>query len=1090
MKTKVTPPDIDTVLRGLKPFQRDTVDYVFRRLFTDSDATRRFLVADEVGLGKTLVARGVVAHAINYLWEKVERVDVIYICSNSSIAHQNINRLNVTGQKDFQIASRMTLLPVTVRNLKKNKLNFISFTPGTSFNLRSNLGTMDERALLYWLLDHAWGLRGARPLNVLQGNAYTKNFRDHVQWFRQEHDIDETLADEFATSLDRHITQQQQDGHRTIRARFKDLCQRFQRIRKDRKNIPDQDAWDRNNFVGELRTLLATTCLSELQPDLIILDEFQQFRNLLDGTDEASSLARGFFEQPNVRILLLSATPYKMLTLQQEQEDDRGHYGDFIQTVRFLQNNPAQTDQFERLLDDRHQEMLQREVEQTLRRIMVRTERLAVTTNRNGMLHHVPSSNMRLEPEEVATYLQLQKLARILSQNDTMEYWKSAPYLLNFMDGYEFKVAFEEALGTSDQSVLRSTLRESQGVLLSPEDVAAYRQIDPGNARLRAMAEDVIQNGLWKTLWLPPCFPYYQLGEPFSAAPVTSFTKRLVFSAWRVVPRAISALLSYEVERRIFTTLDARPQNTPEARKRRRPLLRFARAKGRFTGMPLLTLIYPCKTLARDFCPFETLAARQASGAVPPIQPLVEEMRAKIEARLQKVGSGRVKSGAEDESWYWAAPLLLDLQSEKAATREWFDQPDLAQQWAGSDAESPEGEETTRWADHLQEARNFVQGERRRLGRAPKDLALVLAHMALAGPATVAFRSMNRICGGWSRTRTKAPRLAVRNAAAQVGWAFLHLFNLPESTALLRGMNATEPYWQRVLEYCVNGCLQATIDEYIHLLKESLGVMDKPPAEIAAEIAEEVCSALTLRTSTLGIDYIGVGERSLKTEVDGPGMRCHFALRFGDEKSEEERGIVRANQVRTAFNSPFWPFVLVTTSIGQEGLDFHPYCHAVVHWNLPANPVDLEQREGRVHRYKGHAVRKNLALKYGSSAMQSATTDPWDQLFQAGTDGSPNARTGLVPFWVFDIPNGAKIERHVPALPLSRDLDKLQRLQQSLAVYRMVFGQPRQEDLLAFLLTQFTPEKAAQLADELRVDLSPPAGCDSRIGERGMYHQP
>ncbi len=35
--------------------------------------------------------------------------------------------------------------------------------------------------------------------------------------------------------------------------------------------------------------------------------------------------------------------------------------------------------------------------------------------------------------------------------------------------------------------------------------------------------------------------------------------------------------------------------------------------------------------------------------------------------------------------------------------------------------------------------------------------------------------------------------------------------------------------------------------------------------------------------------------------------------------------------------------------------------HSIVHWNLPSNPVDLEQREGRIHRYKGHALRKNIA---------------------------------------------------------------------------------------------------------------------------------
>jgi hypothetical protein len=41
----------------LKDFQLSTVDYVFKR-YTDSiNLCNRFLIADEVGLGKTLVAR-------------------------------------------------------------------------------------------------------------------------------------------------------------------------------------------------------------------------------------------------------------------------------------------------------------------------------------------------------------------------------------------------------------------------------------------------------------------------------------------------------------------------------------------------------------------------------------------------------------------------------------------------------------------------------------------------------------------------------------------------------------------------------------------------------------------------------------------------------------------------------------------------------------------------------------------------------------------------------------------------------------------------------------------------------------------------
>lgn len=58
---------LEQVLSTLKDFQRKTVDYAFSRLFLDDDAGRRFLVADEVGLGKTLVAKGIIARTIHRL---------------------------------------------------------------------------------------------------------------------------------------------------------------------------------------------------------------------------------------------------------------------------------------------------------------------------------------------------------------------------------------------------------------------------------------------------------------------------------------------------------------------------------------------------------------------------------------------------------------------------------------------------------------------------------------------------------------------------------------------------------------------------------------------------------------------------------------------------------------------------------------------------------------------------------------------------------------------------------------------------------------------------------------------------------------
>lgn len=50
---------INEALSGLKDFQLDTVNYVMRQFFEAKK--NKILIADEVGLGKTIVSRGVVA---------------------------------------------------------------------------------------------------------------------------------------------------------------------------------------------------------------------------------------------------------------------------------------------------------------------------------------------------------------------------------------------------------------------------------------------------------------------------------------------------------------------------------------------------------------------------------------------------------------------------------------------------------------------------------------------------------------------------------------------------------------------------------------------------------------------------------------------------------------------------------------------------------------------------------------------------------------------------------------------------------------------------------------------------------------------
>ena len=74
----------------LKDFQRDTVNRIVKRF---NAGQNRLLVSDEVGLGKTLVAKGTIAKlALEKLENNNRKLKVVYICSNSSIADQNLRK--------------------------------------------------------------------------------------------------------------------------------------------------------------------------------------------------------------------------------------------------------------------------------------------------------------------------------------------------------------------------------------------------------------------------------------------------------------------------------------------------------------------------------------------------------------------------------------------------------------------------------------------------------------------------------------------------------------------------------------------------------------------------------------------------------------------------------------------------------------------------------------------------------------------------------------------------------------------------------------------------------------------------------------
>jgi hypothetical protein len=1096
-------PDLEKILGGLKDFQRRTVDYVFARMYTGHDPATRFLVADEVGLGKTLVARGVIARTVDALWEEVRRIDVVYICSNGDIARQNIRRLNVDEDEGFALASRITLLPTQIHDLKRRKLNFISFTPRTSLDTRSAMGIAKERALLYWMLNKEWGLgRRAGPKNVLQGGSGLRPFRAELRWFNRE-GIDRTLTRAFHQRLVEHDRREKRDGRPGLRERFDELSERFAHSRLNER-LPARDREDRRQLVADLRAVLAASCVTALEPDLVILDEFQRFRELLDPNpaDAAGKLANELFSYSDihrVRVLLLSATPYKMYTLAGEAAGD-DHYRDFVRTLRFLFNDEQRTREVEELLENYRRAALRagengdvnklrelkREIEARLRLVIARTERLAVSDDRDGMLAPIPMDDLRLEPSDVRSYVRLQRISDELNQPDLLEYWKSAPYVFNFMDEYVEKKALREALkDDTREPALRAPINAAVGRGLLPwSSVERYDKVDRANPRLRRLGDRLIESGGWRQLWVTPALPYYRLRRPFGPARGGVHTKQLVFSSWAVVPKASAALLTFEAERAMFRSHEDSPMNTSEARERRARPLEFRRRAGDLASLPVLGLMYGSPVFAREVDPLEIALGLREDGRTPTLAAVVDVAQRRAHELIGELISRAPRHGRPDGSWYWAAPMLSDLARSPAATEAWFTDSkviltgDRSARPADGDAAVDEH------IDFAWQLLSDVRAGGSPLGRPPDDLDRVLALQAIAGPGTTALRALARVTGF-----THLEDQHLRAGATRIATGLRTLFNVPEAVAMMRGLDHREPYWLRVLEYAANGCLQGVLDEYCHVLLEAQGLIDPDPARIEATVPRAIERALSLRPARLAVDDISVVDGRARTERRH--MRARFATRFGvDERSDEGGETTRADAVRNAFNSPFWPFVLVSTSIGQEGLDFHLYCHAVTHWNVPANPVDLEQREGRVHRYKGHAVRKNIARRYGLGAVSDPTKDPWTILFeQARRDRDPGA-TDLVPFWVYPIEGGAMIERHVPALPMSRDLERYESLRRSLAIYRMAFGQPRQDDLIAFLLSRMPLEQARTIADELRIDLAPPTDVSLTSDSRDIGSVP
>jgi hypothetical protein len=450
---------------------------------------------------------------------------------------------------------------------------------------------------------------------------------------------------------------------------------------------------------------------------------------------------------------------------------------------------------------------------------MCRTERLSVSEAHDAMTedkwHNQPVAMSAGDVQNfVATDKLVETLNRTIEQpsqqlHSPVEFCKSAPFPLSFLDDYKLKRVLK---AKKDDREVRSSLKGNPAAWLDHKKIRNYKLVvgggsDFANARLTQLVDEALCKNAECLLWVPPSLPYYPMAGAYADS--AGFSKTLVFSAWLMVPRMLASLISYEVERRTIgnrASVDPQEQDrrlyfAPDKKRHPVPQLVYRMDGEEPSNMTNFTLLYPSLSLAALFDP---LAARLSEKSLAVLE---DELHAQVAALVEKLRLRRFEQAdGEPDRWYWAGPVLLDKLGARHS---------VVKDWLHSDFSTGEDGADTSKSQHFDRlVQAFDSPHRIGLGPMPDNFSRVMAEMALGSPAIIALRSFSRLYDEEAWTNCVS--------ALSVANEFVNLFNKPESVAAVRiAVRERERlhYWRKVLRYCRDGCLQAVLDEYLHLLK-------------------------------------------------------------------------------------------------------------------------------------------------------------------------------------------------------------------------------------------------------------------------------
>jgi hypothetical protein len=533
-------------------FQIDTaerIEKIFDNAIRKGGKQRRVLLADEVGLGKTIIAREVISRVREIRRDvKDDMYRVIYVCSNLNIANQNVGKLGMIDSlnvSESRLSMQCLVLQEKIKQLKddgeygegKMPELLIPLTPGTSFNT-SNCGNIGERALIYCI--------------VKDMPEFKRINEDFFKYLNRIKDVS------WSNAINNYQTRIEQLGDEKFRENVQAAIRRDSLFKNVCKLLEDAEK-NKIEIISKLRIIFAKYSLDLLEPDLVVLDEFQRFSGFLNGEDNDENLiADKFFGNcedgySDPLILLLSATPYKPFSTLEELNELKydEHFSDFMTLMNFLFKKSGQDDfkttwqEYSKnlssfaVVDTKDLLASKKRAEEKMYQAICRTERIA-----DGLIRS-DEKTIDVMEGDVQSFLQMQRLLsnskeiaqtkknlKFRSFKAPIDYVKSSPYILSFMENsYVLKQNLSRVYAKQRDDKKRLPLPKKHILLLSKNDLINYKEIPLNNARLEELKKNLFDKEKHPEylLWVPASHPYYTFSKTMSLPRIRIFPKYSFF---------------------------------------------------------------------------------------------------------------------------------------------------------------------------------------------------------------------------------------------------------------------------------------------------------------------------------------------------------------------------------------------------------------------------------------------------------------------------------------------------------------------------------------------------------------------------------